>query len=269
LTQVKYISPALGAPHEAAEILTRLGAKVRALRQAQALTMRELATRAGYSERFLVMLEAGRTNVSVTRLADLASALSTTSADLLGGPAPRAQGRIPLIALLGLRGAGKTAIGERVAARLGTDFVELDSLVAQRAGMSLGQLFEMHGQAYYRRLEREELERLALATRGGVLATGGSIVTDHATYNKLRASATTVWLRAKPEDHWARVVAQGDARPMANRSDAMKELRTLLRTRRPLYEMAEHVVDTSALGLERSVERVVRIAREAARECET
>jgi XRE family aerobic/anaerobic benzoate catabolism transcriptional regulator len=130
--------------------------------------------------------------------------------------------------------------------------------------MSLAQLFELHGVAYYRRLEREELERLLGAADGGIVATGGGLVADHATYEVLRRAAVTVWLKAKPQDHWSRVVAQGDARPMANRSDAMNELRALARARRALYEQADHVVDTSALGLARAVDRVVRIAREAA-----
>jgi XRE family aerobic/anaerobic benzoate catabolism transcriptional regulator len=96
-----------------------------------------------------------------------------------------------------------------------------------------------------------------------VVATGGGVVADHATYELLRREALTIWLKAKPQDHWSRVVSQGDARPMANRSGAMNELRALLRARRALYERADHVVDTSALGLERAVDRVVKLAREA------
>jgi XRE family aerobic/anaerobic benzoate catabolism transcriptional regulator len=165
-----------------------------------------------------------------------------------------------------LRGAGKSAVGQRVAARIGAPFVELDALIAERAGMSLEALFEMHGSDYYRRLERRELGRLlsqSSPSPHGVLATGGSIVTSHATFGVLRAGTTTVWLRASAEDHWNRVVAQGDVRPMSSRSDAMDELRAILRARRALYEQADHVVDTSVLGLERSVDAVVRIAREA------
>src|SRR6185295_14077531 len=121
----------------------------------------------------------------------------------------------------------------------------------------------LHGGAYYRRLEREVLEALIASGASGVLATGGSLVTDHAAYERLCGAATTIWLKAKAQDHWSRVVAQGDARPMANRSGAMNELRALLRARRALYEKADHVVDTSALGLPRAIDRVVRIAREA------
>jgi XRE family aerobic/anaerobic benzoate catabolism transcriptional regulator len=253
--------------HHDNPVLAQLAAQVRERRAALALTLRELAERAGVSQRFLVSLEAGRANISVLRLEDVARALGSSAAALLSHDATAhalVQGR--MVALLGLRGAGKSAVGQRVAARIGAPFVELDALIAERAGMSLEALFEMHGSDYYRRLERRELGRLlsqSPPSPHGVLATGGSIVTSHATFDVLRAGTTTVWLRASAEDHWNRVVAQGDVRPMSSRSDAMEELRAILRARRALYEQADHVVDTSALGLERSVDAVVRIAREA------
>jgi XRE family aerobic/anaerobic benzoate catabolism transcriptional regulator len=260
---------ATGAARPASEqspLLERLGTRVRERRKERALTMREVATTAEVSERFLVLLEAGRANVSVVRLEAIAAALGTTAGELLteGTPqGPKAPALGPVVALLGLRGAGKTTIGTRAAARLEMPFVELDARIAERAGMSLGSLFEIHGLAYYRRLEREELERVLETKTQTLLATGGSLVTDHSTYGHLRRAAVTVWLRASAEDHWQRVVAQGDARPMANRTDAMKELRGLLRARRALYERAEFAVDTSSLGLERSIERVCKIARQA------
>lgn len=255
--------PAAGA------LLHRLGDRVRSRRKDRALTLRELARAAAVSERFLGLLEAGSANVSVTRLDDIARALGTSAAELLADEAgaasaagPAARG--PLVALLGLRGAGKTAVGSRAAARLELPFIELDALVAGRAGMTLEAIFEMQGAAYYRRLEREELERLVDRGGSGILATGGSLVTDGPTFEMLRRAAVTVWLRARPEDHYRRVIEQGDARPMANRADAMQELKALLRARRALYERADHVIDTSALGLDRAVERLVRVAREAA-----
>ncbi|WP_437487210.1 shikimate kinase [Sorangium sp. So ce1014] len=267
-----------GADGGASPILAHLAGRLRRRRQELALTLRELAELAGVSERFLVLLESGRANVSVVRLEDIGRALGTSAAALLSagelveehasrGPSPGEAGVAGgvLVALLGLRGAGKTTIGGRAAARLGVPFLELDGLVAARAGMSLAALFEIHGNAYYRRLEREELARLADARARGIVATGGGLVTDPATFERLRRCAVTVWLRAKPEDHWRRVVEQGDARPMANRADAMKELRALFQARRALYEQADFVVDTSALGLARSVDRVVKIAREAGR----
>ena len=257
-------------------ILERLAGRVRARRKELSLTLRELGEQAGVSERFLGLVEGGRANVSVTKLEDIARVLGTSAADLISerpfelvAPAVAARGREAsprtgrLVALLGLRGAGKSTIGAAAAKRLGVPFTELDERVAERAGMSLGQLFELHGNEYYRRLEREVLERLIASGQPGVVATGGGLVADMATFEVLRRAAVTIWLKAKPQDHWSRVVEQGDARPMANRSGAMNELRALLRARRALYEKAEHVVDTSALGLPRAVDRVVKIAREA------
>lgn len=268
--EYKMSEPKSNEPAAPIPILERLGARVRARRQALSLTIRELAERAEVSERFLVLLEGGRANVSVVRLADIAAALGTTVSDLLSDNPSEVAGRLltrsgrgPLIALLGLRGSGKTSIGEQAAARLGLPFVELDARIAERAGISLAEIFELHGGAYYRRLEREELERLLKAGERGIVATGGGLVTDHAVYARLREAAVTIWLKATAEDHWNRVVAQGDARPMANRADAMKELKGLLRARRALYELADHIVDTSSLGLSRAVDRVVKLAREA------
>lgn len=252
------------APRSA--LLDRLAASVRARRKDRALTLRELAEHAGVSERFLVLLEAGRANVSVIKLEDIARALGSSASALLADEAahaPTEAPRRPLVALLGLRGSGKSAIGARAAARLGWPFVELDEAVEAHAGMALGELFELHGGDYYRRVQREEVERLLDAGATGFLATGGGVVADHDAFGRLRGASVTIWLKARPEDHYARVLAQGDTRPAANREDAMRELRALLRARRPLYELAHHVVDTSALGLERSVERVVRLAREA------
>lgn len=251
-------------------LLEQLGARIRSRRRDLSLTLRELAERSGVSERFLVLVEGGRANVSVVRLADIAGALGTSASELLSDQAPGAPSRAdepaargPLVALLGLRGAGKTSIGQQASSRLGVPFVELDAQIAERAGMSLAEIFELHGGDYYRRLEREELERLIQAGTSGIVATGGGLVADHAAFARLREAAVTVWLKATPEDHWNRVVAQGDIRPMANRTDAMNELQGLLRARRALYELADHVVDTSALGLSRSVGRVVKLAREA------
>ncbi|HEY4119256.1 MAG TPA: shikimate kinase [Byssovorax sp.] len=256
--------PPMGTP-----LLDRIASRVRGRREELAMPLRMLAELSTVSERYLVMVEKGEANVSVIKLDAIARALDASAADLLSDApmgAPRGTpGTRDVIALLGLRGAGKTSIGERAASRLGRPFVELDARVAARAGMSLGELFELHGVDYYKRLEREELENLLGAGREVVIATGGSVVTDHATYEILRRYCQTIWLKAKPEDHMNRVVAQGDARPMANRRDAMRELKALLRARRALYERADFVVDTSALGFERSVDEVVRIARDPRR----
>jgi XRE family aerobic/anaerobic benzoate catabolism transcriptional regulator len=246
------------------DLLIRLGDRVRGRRGSLGLTMRELAEKSGVSERFLVSIEAGKGNVSVVRLADVARALGTSASALLDESgsvvSPTSGDLARSVALVGLRGAGKSSAGAQAAARLGVPFVELDARIAARAGMSAGEIFDLHGAAHYRRLEREELERL-LAEPPCVIATAGSLVTDHATYGRLLSRTMVIFLKASPADHFARVVAQGDTRPMANRQNAMKELSAILRARRPLYERAHHMVDTSKLGLPRSIDKLVRLAR--------
>jgi XRE family aerobic/anaerobic benzoate catabolism transcriptional regulator len=205
------------------------------------------------SVRFLVQLESGRGNISVKRLADLAVALEVPPAVLL--TEHRGDER-PVIALLGLRGAGKTTIGKRLARRLRLPFVELDRRIERAADMSLNELFSLYGEAYYRRLERETLAELLGESRPMVLATGGGIVASPDTYALLKQAATTVWLRAAPEDHWNRVVGQGDRRPMADHPQAMADLRALLAARQPLYATADHTIDTSGHGIDSVVEHV-------------
>ncbi len=238
---------------------------MRARRSEHGLTMKQLGERAGVSERFLAQLETGEGNISVARLEDVAEALSTTAAKLLSdaGTRPREDATktsAPIVALLGLRGAGKSAIGARVAKRLRVPFVELDALVAREAGMSLGTIFEMHGEAYFHRLERETLKKLLddAGYRGAVLATGGSIVSDAETFALLKKRTLTLWLKARARDHWDRVVAQGDVRPMRDRTNAMSELRSLLKARKDLYAQAAHAIDTSSMDLDEAVERVVQ-----------
>ena len=132
-------------------------------------------------------------------------------------------------------------------------FVELDEVVERQAGLRLGELFQVHGEAYFRRLERQALERTLAGEPDCVLAVGGGLVTEPATYALLRGAAHTIWLQARPEDHWQRVIAQGDSRPMADNERAFSDLRRILAEREPLYRQAEHVLDTS----ERSVDEVV------------
>lgn len=253
-------------------LLGRVGTRIRDLRTGRSLTLRDLAAIARVSERFLISVEGGSANVSVLRLESIARALGTSAADLLAeqampavaAPGPAEQGS--LVTLLGLRGAGKSTIGRAASERLGIPFVELDAEVERRAGMTSGEIFELHGRAYYYRLERQELERLAAIGHRAIVATAGSIVTDHPSFELLLSTTSTIWLKAKAEDHYRRVLSQGDARPMENRADAMLELRGLLKARRALYERARHVVDTSSLGLSRSIDRVVRITRAEPRE---
>jgi XRE family aerobic/anaerobic benzoate catabolism transcriptional regulator len=223
-------------------LLDSLGRRARAARVAHGWTIRDVAERSGVSARFLVQLEAGKGNISVKRLADVARALDTTAAALL---TQADEPRRPVIALLGLRGAGKTTVGRRLARRLRVPFVELDRQIEDAAQLTLAELFSLHGEAHYRRLEREVLEQVLREAKPIVLATGGGLVTSPDTYALLRRSAVTVWLRAGAEDHWNRVVRQGDKRPMADHPQAMADLRGLLAARGPLYAAADHTLETS------------------------
>jgi XRE family aerobic/anaerobic benzoate catabolism transcriptional regulator len=240
-------------------LLRDIGERVRERRDGAELTQRALAERSGVSQRFLAQLEAGDANISVERLADVAAALKVPLAELID---PRRHEsvpkRAPVIALLGLRGAGKSTIGPMLAKRLNVRFVELDGEIERAAGLTLAEIFELHGERYYRRVERETLARLLAGEGGMVLATGGSLVNDRETYRLLRRHATTVWLKARPEDHWNRVLEQGDQRPMAKSPHAMSELRALLAAREHLYAEADRVIDTSRLPLPQVVSSLLR-----------
>lgn len=242
------MSAAVGFPRD--PLLTALGRRVRELRHARSWTLDALSAATGVSSRFLADVEAGRGNISVLRLAEVARALGHPVADLLAEAGP------VRVALLGLRGAGKSTVGRLLSERIGVPFHELDQRVEELAGLPLAELFAVHGEAYYRRIEREALERLLAEPTGFVVAAGGSLVTDPATFARLRGACTTVWLRARPEEHMGRVEAQGDLRPMARRADAMTELKGILAARAPLYALASHVVDTSSLEPAAVVHRV-------------
>jgi len=244
---------------EADRVLPELGRRCRERRAEKGLTLRELAARSGLSPRFLTQVETGRGNISVRNLASLARALGTTPAALLSGPVGEAD--LPVIALLGLRGAGKTTIGRRLARRLRVPFVELDHRIEEAASLSLDEIFALHGESYYRRLEQETLARILSEGRPLVLATGGGLVTSPEAWALLRRRASTFWLRARPEDHWNRVLQQGDRRPLETHPQAMAELRRVLAAREALYAQAEHTVDTSRLGIEGAVRAVLQALR--------
>jgi XRE family aerobic/anaerobic benzoate catabolism transcriptional regulator len=251
---------------EADRLLSELGGRLRQRRHAAGLTLKALAERSGLSLRLLVQLEAARGNPSLRSLVALAGALGLPPAGLLSAPASPEK---PVVALLGLRGAGKTTLGRRLARRWRRPFVELDRRIEAAAGMTLAEIFAFHGEGYYRRLEREVLLRLLDEGRTLVLATGGSLVTSPETWALLRARARTVWLKAGAEDHWNRVLQQGDRRPMADKPQAMAELVQLLRAREPLYAEADLTVDTSALGREGAARAIHRALGPGARRART
>src|SRR5215207_9692211 len=181
--------------------LETIGSQVRSHRERRGWSRRELAAHCGVSERFLAQLETGDGNISLRRFAEVAHSLGTTPSALLA-VADAPPERVKPIALLGVRGAGKSAVGEALAKKLGVAFIELDQRIEAASGLPLGEVFALHGEAYYRRVEREVLMQLLADPQPMVLATGGSIVNDPTNYGLLRARCTTIWLRARAEDHW-------------------------------------------------------------------
>jgi XRE family aerobic/anaerobic benzoate catabolism transcriptional regulator len=230
---------------------------VRARREERGLSRRQLSERSQVSERFLAQLEAGDGNISLARFAQVAAALELSPAELLAGAELVARAHAP-VALLGVRGAGKSTVGAALAERLEVPFVELDQRIEAAAGLSLGELFELHGEAHYRQLERESLRQVLDGSRL-VLATGGSIVSSQDSFALLRQRSRTVWLRARAEDHWDRVIRQGDRRPMAENPHAFAQLRTLMAARAPLYAAAHHVIETSGRSLDQVVDALCQV----------
>ncbi len=234
-------------------LLASLATRVRRLRDERGWTRQDLAARSGISVRFLARIESGKGNLSVRRLADLARALGTTASDLVRTPSGQARA----VALVGLRGAGKSTVGALLAGKLRLPFVEIDERITDATGLALDQIFELHGERYYRRLEREILRRILAGGARVVVAAAGGVVNDPASWHLLLELATVVWLKARPEDHWNRVVAQGDRRPMADHPAAMEELRALLAARAPTYATAPIVIETSGRSPEEVVQHIL------------
>lgn len=232
-------------------ILEELGGRLRALREASGRTLAETARQAGISRRYLTEAEAGRANPSLLVLARLADALGVELAGLLERARASASERI---ALVGLRGAGKSTVGRILARELEVPFLELDRRVEELAGLSLAEIFELHGPGAFRRLELEALERVLAEGGRIVIATSGSIVESSESFARLCATCRTVWLAADPEEHFQRVLAQGDRRPMRERPRAMEELRALLAAREAAYGRCALAVRTSG----KSPEKVAR-----------
>lgn len=265
--------------------LVNLGRRVREAREQRGMARKVLSRAADVSERYLAQLEGGEGNASVVLLRRVAVALGVRLPDLLdsGESTPGQRlirrfldslppGRLEAalqrltqefgqeeavrrkrIALVGLRGAGKTTLGAALAKALRRPLIELDRQIEREAGLSLSEVFLLYGQAGYRRIERRCLERVINSQEDSVLTVGGGIVSEPETYNLLLLNCYTVWIKAAPEEHMARVVAQGDTRPMAGHVEAMEDLRNILTAREPLYGKADKIVDTSGLSVERSL----------------
>ncbi len=272
------------------EFLARLGRRVREAREQRGLARKVLSKGADVSERYLAALEAGEGNASIVLLRRVAAALGVRLTDLLDSGATvdeqrlirrfldsLAPGRLEevlrrlteefgqdeavrrkRITLVGLRGAGKTTLGLALAKSLRRPFVELDRQIEREAGMSLSEVFLLYGQSGYRRIEQRCLGRIINSQDEIVLTVGGGIVSEPETYNLLLLNCFTVWIKAAPEVHMARVVAQGDTRPMAGHAEAMDDLRKILASRESLYGKADSVVDTSGRTVEASFEALRR-----------
>jgi XRE family aerobic/anaerobic benzoate catabolism transcriptional regulator len=271
--------------------LRELAGRVRGLRNQRGMTRKALAQHAEVSERYLAQLEAGKGNCSIVLLRRIARALGLPVTQLVQEgaeppldlllltqflerlPADRlaearklvaehfssAAGDRRRIALIGLRGAGKSTLGALLAERLGMPFIELDREIERRSGATLSEIFDMFGQDTFRRAEREALNDVLRRHPHFVVATSGSIVTEPGTLELLLSSCFTVWVRAEPEEHMKRVMAQGDMRPMANSARAMEDLIAILRSREPLYAKAEAILSTTGRTPEQNLAELLRI----------
>jgi len=244
-----------------AAYLARLGERVRNWRIERSTARKALALASGVSERYLAQLEAGEGNVSVLLLRRIAQAMSVPVEQLIREH--DALPRLARIALIGLRGAGKSTLGEKLALGLEIPFIELDREVEREAGTALGEVFAIYGQEAFRRFERRALERVLQTNPRAVIATGGSLVTDPGSYKLLRERCYCVWLKASPEEHMQRVVAQGDLRPFRGREAAIDEIRQLLADRNSLYARADAAIDTSNRPVKQSLAELRRILENA------
>jgi XRE family aerobic/anaerobic benzoate catabolism transcriptional regulator len=284
------VSGHTGAPDKNPFLLA-LGERTRALRARRGMTRKAVAVAADVSERHLANLEYGEGNASILVLLQVAGALQCSLTELIGdittsspewllirelleqrdetalrkariaiGEALGTGGSNPLanprVALIGLRGAGKSTLGHMLAEDLGFPFVELSREIEKFAGCSISEIQALYGMSAYRRYERRALEEAIQIYPKAVIATPGGLVSDPATFNQLLSHCTTVWLQASPEDHMKRVAAQGDMRPMAASREAMEDLKSILAGRAAFYSKAQLHLDTSAQALEPTMQQL-------------
>ena len=267
---------------DATRLLNDLGSRVRALRARRHMTRKALAHESGVSERYLAQLERGRGNISILLLAKVAGALRTDLADLLRQRGEQTVEEVLIadllhdlepdthrsilgflsenyalppasrrrVALVGLRGAGKSTLGARLAGEFGMPFVQLGAEIEQLAGMSTSEIFSLSGQAGYRRLEEKALLQTLGQHEHCVLETGGSIVLDAMLLNTLLSTCFVIWLHARPEVYMQRLIDEGDVRPMQDQDDALADLRHIVAERSPFYARAHASVDTDGKRIE-------------------
>ena len=281
------------APRDSDAYLRRLGERARNLRQQRGMSRKALAQHAQVSERYLAQLEVGKGNCSIVLLRRIARAIGVPVTQLVqeGAEPPLDRAllsqfldRLPppalsdarnlllqhfgeptedlrrrRIALIGLRGGGKSTLGRLLAGKLDIPFIELDREIEKRSGASLSEIFELFGQEMFRRAEHEALDSVLRQHRHFVMATSGSIVTDPGTMELLLSSCFTVWVRAEPKDHMRRVIEQGDMRPMANSARAMDDLIAILKSREPLYAKAEASLVTTGKTPEQNLAELIRV----------
>jgi XRE family aerobic/anaerobic benzoate catabolism transcriptional regulator len=236
--------------------LVTLGERVRSLRARRGLSRKAAAARARVSERHWANLETGVGNASILVLLQVAKALQCSLVTLLEEAPEAGNLRRQHIALIGLRGAGKSTLGQRLAQELGYVFVELSRVIENLAGCSISEIHGLYGPEAYRRYERRALEDCLAQYPHVVMATPGGLVSEESTFNMMLAQCFTIWLQATPEDHMARVLAQGDTRPMSASTEAMQDLRRILSSRSPFYAKADLHFDTSLQPLEESFQKL-------------
>jgi XRE family transcriptional regulator, aerobic/anaerobic benzoate catabolism transcriptional regulator len=273
--------------------LDQLGQRVRTMRALRGMSRKVLAKVSGISERYIAQLESGKGNVSIVLLRRVSNAMGAHLEDLLpaADPAPDwqvfrdllrkatpsqiAQAKDVLaghgasahrasfagIALIGLRGAGKSTLGKVLAKKIGWNFVELNKEIEAQNGLSIAEIIALYGQEGFRRMEQSALNQLLAQKEPMVLATGGGIVSEPLTFDLILSSFYTIWLKAEPEEHMGRVRKQGDLRPMADDRSAMAELRNILVSREPLYARASATVDTAGLSVDAAAARLVDTVR--------
>ncbi len=229
-----------------AHFVAELGSRIRALREGQSISRKRLAHESKISERYLAQIESGRANISVVLLRRVAVTLGVGIAQLFAVDASAdATARRNRIALIGMRGAGKSTLGAMLADTLRVPLIELNREVAHETGLPAGEVMALYGHAAYRRIEQRVLERVAREQAQAVIVAGGGIVNEEAAFELLLARCYTVWIKAQPEEHMARVLAQGDLRPMAGNARAMDDLERILAGRESMYRKADAVIDTS------------------------